>query len=83
MFSILSRVSDGVARRWCYLMHPEPMWPICGMYQCPRCLRKYPVPWEKKDAAKAVHAPKDSKLVLATVEVCTLTAHLPPGPHAV
>jgi len=28
-------------------MHPAPMWPVNGHYQCPVCLRSYPVPWEE------------------------------------
>lgn len=32
--------------RWCYFMHPDPMWPIHGRYRCPECQRSYPVPWE-------------------------------------
>ena len=31
---------------WCYVMHPDPMWPMNGYYRCPRCHRKYRVPWE-------------------------------------
>jgi hypothetical protein len=31
---------------WCRTMHPDPMWPVKGHYQCPPCLRRYPVPWE-------------------------------------
>lgn len=30
---------------WCKLMHPAPRWPINGYYECPTCLRRYPVPW--------------------------------------
>jgi hypothetical protein len=26
-------------RWWCRLMHPRPMWPINGRYQCPACQR--------------------------------------------
>jgi hypothetical protein len=32
---------------WCKSMHPAPMWPVHGHYQCPTCLRSYPVPWEE------------------------------------
>jgi hypothetical protein len=47
----ISRFSEIIARRWCYLTHPDPMWPVKGMYRCPKCHRLYPVPWEEKPAA--------------------------------
>jgi hypothetical protein len=31
---------------WCSLMHPTPMWPIHGHYECPKCHRIYGVPWK-------------------------------------
>ena len=34
---------------WCRAFHPKPFWPIHGHYQCPRCLRTYPVPWSEGD----------------------------------
>jgi hypothetical protein len=36
---------------WCRLMHPAPMWPVKGYYQCPACLRSYPVLWETRTPA--------------------------------
>ena len=33
--------------RWCRTFHPKPFWPIHGHYQCPSCLRTYPVPWSE------------------------------------
>ena len=47
----LQNAVEGIARRWCYLAHPDPMWPVCGTYRCPRCHRVYTVPWEKKSLA--------------------------------
>jgi hypothetical protein len=32
---------------WCQIMHPAPMWPRHGHYQCPKCRRLYKVPWEQ------------------------------------
>ncbi len=32
---------------WCYVAHPDPMWPVHGQYRCPSCHRLYPVPWER------------------------------------
>ena len=48
MIDALQRVSETIARRWCYVMHPDPMWPVKGMYRCPKCHRMYPVPWEER-----------------------------------
>lgn len=48
----LQNVVEGIARRWCYLAHPDPMWPVCGTYRCPRCHRVYMVPWEKKEVPR-------------------------------
>ncbi len=42
----MKSVRSRVATVWCKLMHPAPMWPVNGHYQCPACLRSYPVPWE-------------------------------------
>ncbi len=36
---------------WCKSMHPAPMWPVKGRYQCPVCLRSYEVPWERSTVA--------------------------------
>jgi hypothetical protein len=38
---------------WCYMMHPDPMWPVNGQYRCPSCHRLYPVPWEKQTSRLA------------------------------
>jgi hypothetical protein len=34
-----------IGELWCRLSHPAPRWPINGHYECPACLRRYPVPW--------------------------------------
>ena len=39
-----------LANLWCKTTHPAPMWPVNGRYQCPVCLRSYPVPWETRPA---------------------------------
>jgi len=36
-------------------MHPDPMWPVNGEYQCRVCLRKYPVAWEQPETMPAPH----------------------------
>ncbi len=43
-----------LADTWCKLMHPAPMWPVNGRYQCPKCLRSYRVPWEENRCAVPV-----------------------------
>ncbi len=35
-----------IAELWCKMLHPSPMWPSHGHYQCRACGRQYPVPWE-------------------------------------
>jgi len=45
MSSALIQGVEWVADRWCYRMHPDPMWPVSGKYRCPKCLRVRPVPW--------------------------------------
>ena len=52
-----------MARTWCHLLHPAPRWPIHGQYECPTCLRRYPVPWasqtvsdSSRSAALLVHS---------------------------
>ncbi len=31
----------------CRLLHGRPMHPVNGQYRCRRCLRTWPVPWER------------------------------------
>jgi hypothetical protein len=42
---------------WCKSVHPAPMWPVKGYYQCPVCLRSYAVPWEQSTAATRADKP--------------------------
>ncbi len=37
-----------MAREWCRIMHPAARWPIHARYECPTCLRRYPVPWSNQ-----------------------------------
>lgn len=37
---------EQLGRAWCKVMHPDPTWPVNGYYRCPRCHRRYRVPWE-------------------------------------
>jgi hypothetical protein len=43
---------------WCKSMHPAPMWPVHGRYQCPVCLRSYPVAWEQPTPLELVLLPE-------------------------
>lgn len=61
MSSVIQRFGSGLSAKWCRVMHPDPMWPVNGTYQCPRCLRKYPVPWEQKPVAAAATMPEEFK----------------------
>lgn len=58
----MKRIRSRVATLWCQVMHPAPMWPVKGYYQCPACLRAYPVPWEH--VACSTHKPA-AKVVLS------------------
>ena len=57
----LARLIDRTRARWCYAMHPDPMWPVRGEYQCPKCQRRFPVPWEEKPRTNAAEATDDLK----------------------
>lgn len=37
-----------IGKTWCRRLHGKPMWPIHGRYICSRCLREYPVYWERR-----------------------------------
>ncbi len=82
MRDMFRRASSAVSRSWCQAMHPDPMWPINGSYQCPKCLKRYPVPWERQVPNQRLeHArlltPAEAK-VLQTRPSIGLTA-LPPA----
>jgi len=46
MIRLIWKTLRSLAEFWCYAMHPDPRWPIHGYYECPRCYRRYRVPWE-------------------------------------
>lgn len=46
----ISKQLDRAGDMWCKLAHPDPMWPIHGHYQCPKCLRRHAVVWEHEVA---------------------------------
>jgi hypothetical protein len=49
-----SEVLENLSERWCYLTHPDPMWPIHGQYTCPKCFRTRVVNWAAQEVrAKA------------------------------
>jgi hypothetical protein len=54
MTRFVNSLVSSVGSSWCQLMHPDPMWPVSGHYQCRVCLRKYPVSWEQPET-EAVH----------------------------
>jgi hypothetical protein len=73
MSNVLQRLGTGMAAKWCRVMHPDPMWPVRGMYQCPRCLRKFPVPWEQKPAESK--APEQSSQLLNRIDEAVERVH--------
>ena len=50
-----------LAKIWCRAMHDSPMWPSHGHYQCRKCGREYPVPWEL-GAANVLWRQRNEKL---------------------
>ncbi len=57
MSRFVSSVVNAIGSSWCQLMHPDPMWPVKGEYQCRVCLRKFPVSWEREEEEDHQHAP--------------------------
>jgi hypothetical protein len=51
-----SNLTKKVGDAWCRIMHDSPMWPIHGQYQCRRCMRRFPVPWEAGISAASPQA---------------------------
>jgi len=60
MTRFVSSLVSSVGSSWCQLMHPDPMWPVNGHYQCRVCLRKFPVSWEHPETA-SVHTHNHSR----------------------
>ena len=52
MLRLLSSIGSAIGASWCKLMHPEPMWPVRGEYQCRVCQRKFRVAWEEPAQVK-------------------------------
>ena len=51
----MSKLVDRLSQMWCESMHPTPMWPIHGRYQCPQCLRTYDVGWANESSVHELH----------------------------
>ena len=47
MTRLIQSFASTVGDTWCQLIHPDPMWPVNGVYQCRVCQRKFPVAWEQ------------------------------------
>ena len=71
MFRMLNSISSAVGDTWCQLMHPDPMWPVRGEYQCRVCQRRFPVAWEK--SAPAVARTPDPAARAEAIAHATLT----------
>lgn len=39
---LFARLGQG----WCRLWHSDITWPVNGYYECRKCGRRFPVPWE-------------------------------------
>jgi hypothetical protein len=70
MTRFVNSLVSAVGASWCQLMHPDPMWPVNGHYQCRVCLRKYPVSWEAPETEAMhhhhQHAPAGESISAAT-----------------
>ncbi len=49
----LNGLWNRAAESWCRFAHPEPMWPIHGHYQCPKCLRLHRVRWDNPNIVES------------------------------
>ncbi len=47
---LLKQFLNRMGEVWCQIGHPAPRWPINGQYECPACLRRYPVVWANDSA---------------------------------
>ena len=54
MIRFLSSLCSAAGAAWCKAMHPDPMWPVNGVYQCRVCQRKFRVSWEQPAVPEAV-----------------------------
>ena len=54
MIRFLSSLCSAAGSAWCKAMHPDPMWPVNGVYQCRVCQRKFRVSWEQHAVPEAV-----------------------------
>jgi hypothetical protein len=52
MIRNLTHLQSAIAEFWCHAMHPSPMWPVNGEYQCRQCFRRYRVPWEHTEPSQ-------------------------------
>lgn len=61
MIRLLSSFTNAVGDAWCQLMHPDPMWPVRGEYQCRVCQRRFPVAWERSSEPQPAPQPIPAK----------------------
>ena len=54
MIQFFSSLCSAAGAAWCKAMHPDPMWPVNGVYQCRVCHRKFRVAWEQPAVPEAV-----------------------------
>lgn len=54
-----------ISQVWCKTTHGQAMWPIHGKYICRKCLREYPVSWERPVLASEYADPSLSNARIA------------------
>jgi hypothetical protein len=67
MIRLLNSLAKTIGDTWCQIMHPDPMWPVRGEYQCRVCQRRFPVAWEKPIVEPTASAAKSEAITPATV----------------
>ena len=76
MIRFFNSVTTSAGAAWCQLMHPDPMWPVNGEYQCRVCLRRYPVAWEAapQTSVQRNHGDSEMRVPAQTETIATAGA---------
>jgi len=53
----LRSLAARLGRGWCRWMHSDITWPVNGSYECRKCRRRFPVPWETPELAQTQAVP--------------------------
>lgn len=73
MIRMFNLLASAIGQAWCQLMHPDPMWPVKGEYQCRICQRKFRVAWEQPaslEQAKPAQRSSAESIAPAASQTC-------------